>query len=83
MLATALWHSSRKLCIGQTYEEHHNTADSKADKSGDSHGIGLQNASKRLQLIYGDSFTLTEGEESDEGEENKLYRVSLTIPKQK
>ncbi len=58
-------------------------ADSKADKSGDSHGIGLQNASKRLQLIYGDSFTLTEGEESDEGEENKLYRVSLTIPKQK
>lgn len=58
-------------------------ADSKADKSGDSHGIGLQNASKRLQLIYGDSFTLTEGEESDEGVENKLYRVSLTIPKQK
>lgn len=58
-------------------------ADSKADKSGDSHGIGLQNASKRLQLIYGDSFTLTEGEESEEGEENKLYRVSLTIPKQK
>lgn len=58
-------------------------ADSKADKSGDSHGIGLQNASKRLQLIYGDSFTLTEGEESDEGEENKLYRVSLIIPKQK
>lgn len=58
-------------------------ADSKADKSGDSHGIGLQNASKRLQLIYGDSFTLTEGEENDEGEENKLYRVSLTIPKQK
>ena len=37
-------------------------------------GVGLENAHKRLDLLYGDAYTLRTGEDGD------TYRVSLNIP---